>query len=66
MTARVHLPITCPAYEPGLGTKRCRHYHPSGACLLPDEFMCVEWLKVNAEAPPAPAKPAAPRRRSRR
>ncbi len=38
--------ITCPKYERGEG-KRCRHYVDGGACKLTDEFMCVEWLKVN-------------------
>ena len=58
MTSRVQLPITCPKYEPVAGTKRCRHYHPNGACGLPDEFMCVEWLKANGHAAPAPVTPA--------
>lgn len=54
MTSPVRLPITCPKYEPVPGTKRCRHYHANGACGLPDEFMCVEWLKANGHASPAP------------
>ncbi|MBM4777540.1 MAG: hypothetical protein GQE15_07530 [Archangiaceae bacterium] len=45
--------ITCPKYVRGEG-KRCAHFKTNGACALPDEFMCVEWLKVNGKAPPAP------------
>ena len=59
MTPPVRLPITCPKYEPVPGTKRCRHYHSNGACGLPDEFMCVEWLKANGHAAAAPVTPAA-------
>jgi hypothetical protein len=59
VTSPVRLPITCPKYEPVPGTKRCRHYHANGACGLPDEFMCVEWLKANGHATPAPVTPVA-------
>ena len=59
MTSPIRLPITCPKYEPVAGTKRCRDYHPNGACGLPDEFMCVEWLKANGHAAPAPVTTAA-------
>lgn len=59
MTPPVRLPITCPKYEPVPGTKRCRHYHANGACGLPDEFMCIEWLKANGHASPAPVTPTA-------
>ncbi len=59
MTSPVRLPITCPKYEAVTGTKRCRHYHANGACGLPDEFMCVEWLKANGHATPAPITLAA-------
>jgi hypothetical protein len=58
VTSPVRLPITCPKYEPVPGTKRCRHYHANGACGLPDEFMCVEWLKANGHATPAPVTPS--------
>ncbi len=57
--------ITCERYLRGEG-KRCAHYVSNGACALPDEFMCVEWLKVNepglhpAEPSPAPAVAPAP------
>lgn len=62
--------ITCPKYVRGDG-KRCLHFKASGACALPDEFMCVEWLKRNpaptthALAPspaalPPPVEPALP------
>lgn len=53
--------ITCPKYVRGEG-KRCAHFKASGACALPDEFMCVEWLKTNGKALPAPPEPTpAPR-----
>lgn len=40
--------IECPKWEPkGEGSKRCKHYAEGGACALPDEFMCVEWLRLN-------------------
>ena len=54
--AKASLPITCPKYEPVTGTKRCRHYQANGACGLPDEFMCVEWLKANGHATPPPTR----------
>ena len=62
MTSPVRLPITCPKYEAVPGTRRCRHYHANGACGLPDEFMCVEWLKANGQAPSAvpPSVPTPP------
>ena len=47
--------FTCPHYEPVPGSKRCRHYLKNGACARPDEFMCVEWLKVNGHRVPEPA-----------
>jgi len=40
-------PYACPKYEPLPGVKRCVSYHPSGACMRDDEFMCVEFLRVN-------------------
>ena len=46
--------ITCEQYVRAEG-KRCRHYLPNGACSLPGEFMCSEWLKKNGQRPP-PAK----------
>lgn len=61
----------CPTYEPLPGSKRCQHYLDNGACALPGEFMCSEWLKANgqkagpsavrveAQAPSEP--PAAPK-----
>ena len=59
--------ITCEKYTRGEG-KRCIHYAANGACALPDEFMCVEWLKANgpkhAHSLPVvtePPKPALPR-----
>ena len=39
--------ITCPKYEAAQGGKRCKHYGARGTCALPDELMCVEWLRVN-------------------
>lgn len=52
----------CPKYRPLPGSKRCQHYVDGGACSLPDEFMCVEWLKANGQkvAPPAPGIEAPP------
>lgn len=44
--------VTCEMYLRGEG-KRCRHYLPHGACSLPGELMCVEWLKKNAPRPRA-------------
>jgi hypothetical protein len=46
----------CPKYRPLPGSKRCQHYLDGGSCALPDEFMCVEWLKANGQkvAPAAP------------
>lgn len=46
--------ITCEKYVRTEG-KRCRHYLANGGCSLPDELMCVEWLKVNGHRKPAPA-----------
>lgn len=40
--------ITCEKYAPGIG-KRCVSYLENGACSRPDELMCVEWLKRNAQ-----------------
>lgn len=44
----------CPKYRPLPGMKRCQHYVDGGACALPDELMCVEWLKANGQAMPHP------------
>jgi hypothetical protein len=52
--------ITCPRYDPVPGTKRCKHYLKGGACSLPDEFMCVEWLKANGHHVPPPLPPLDP------
>jgi hypothetical protein len=52
--------ITCSRYDPVPGTKRCKHYLKGGACALPDEFMCVEWLKANGHHVPPPLPPLAP------
>ena len=49
--------ITCRRYEARPGTKRCRHYLDGGSCGLPDEFMCIEWLKANGHTAPAPLPP---------
>lgn len=40
--------ITCPKYVSRADSRRCRYYLEGGSCELPDEFMCVEWLKSNA------------------
>ena len=47
--------ITCEKYVRGEG-KRCLHYLPNGGCALPDEFMCIEWSKLNGHRPP-PTRP---------
>ncbi len=39
--------FTCPHYQAVPDGKRCVHYIDNGACAREDEFMCVEWLKVN-------------------
>jgi hypothetical protein len=54
--------VTCPRYDPVPGTRRCKHYLKGGACSLPDEFMCVEWLKANGHhvPPPLPLSMATP------
>lgn len=36
----------CPHYEPLPGVKRCKSYD-DGMCKRDDEFVCVEWLRVN-------------------
>jgi hypothetical protein len=51
--------VTCAKYTRGEG-KRCVHYVANGACALPDEFMCVEWLKVNGPKPAADAPKSLP------
>lgn len=56
-TAKARLPIACSKYEPGADGRRCRHYVGNGACGLPDEFMCVEWLKVNGHPLPKSEPP---------
>ena len=38
----------------GTGYKRCVHYLANGGCALPDEFMCVEWMKANGQGPASP------------
>jgi hypothetical protein len=62
--------ITCERFEAPAGSRRCAHYVGRGACGLEDEFMCVEWLRVNghpshkslpiAPEPKAPAPPPEP------
>ncbi len=52
--------VTCTRYDPVPGTRRCKHYLKGGACSLPDEFMCVEWLKANGHHVPPPLPPVAP------
>ena len=46
--------IECPKWEPTvLGSKRCRYYidpedpNEAGLCKLPDELLCVEWVRRN-------------------
>ena len=38
---------SCPHYSVVAGGKRCAHYLDGGACDREDEFMCVEWLRLN-------------------
>ena len=45
--AAVASPYRCPHYEPFMGSKRCVSYDDSGICRRADEFVCVEWLRVN-------------------
>ena len=41
--------ITCDKYEKvSDDNKRCIHYGKGGQCKLPTEFMCIEWMKLNA------------------
>jgi hypothetical protein len=59
-SARRSPPITCPKYLPMPGGgRRCQHFESNGGCRLPDEFMCVEWLKANGEPIPAAPRPLA-------
>lgn len=51
--------ITCEFFSAPEGTKRCSHYVGRGACGLEDEFMCVEWLRVNGH-PSHKSLPIAP------
>lgn len=42
--------ITCKKYETDpddKNGKKCRHYNKDGTCKLPDELMCIEWIKRN-------------------
>lgn len=44
-----YIKITCEKYEKASDdNRRCTHYGKGGRCKLPTEFMCVEWLKLNA------------------
>jgi hypothetical protein len=52
--------ITCPKYEGLEGSKRCRHYADGGACSLPDELMCIEWLRANGHAFAPASTPSLP------
>lgn len=62
--------ITCPHYEAIPGRKHCRHYLDNGACSLPTEFMCTEWMKANghhvdvASPKPVVAAPQSPLRQA--
>jgi len=39
--------ITCPKYRKEVGSKRCQHFVSGGSCALPDEVLCVEFVKAN-------------------
>jgi hypothetical protein len=45
--APAHGGFTCLKYEPIPNGKRCQHYLPNASCALPDELVCVEWIKRN-------------------
>jgi hypothetical protein len=47
------LDIVCERYVRGHG-RRCRNYVENGTCALPEELMCVEWLRANGYSVPAP------------
>lgn len=47
--------LTCEQYVRGQAN-RCQHFLVNGACSLPSEFMCREWLKINNHRPLPPAK----------
>jgi hypothetical protein len=64
--------ILCQKWEPtALGSKRCRYYinpgtiQDEGMCKLPDEFLCVEWVRRNGtdeqKRALAPTPPTGPR-----
>lgn len=57
--------ITCAKFQRAEG-RRCAHYLASGACALPDEFMCVEWLKLNGPDAHRLTNPERPERLPRR
>lgn len=44
--------ITCARYVPVRGSRRCQRYLDGGGCVLPDEPMCIEWLKANGHVRP--------------
>lgn len=43
--------ISCPKYEREAkpGSKRCRHFVKGGACALPSELLCIEWVRANPD-----------------
>jgi hypothetical protein len=43
--------VACERFVPDAGGRRCAYYLPTGACARPDEFMCVEWQRLNAGLP---------------
>lgn len=51
--------VTCAKYVRGEG-KRCLQYVVGGACALPDELMCLQWLKANEAKASAAATTKAP------
>ena len=40
--------ITCANYTPLENSRRCKYYGTNGACSIPENFMCTEWLKLNS------------------
>jgi hypothetical protein len=46
--------IACPKYSKKQDSKSCEHFLKGGACALPSEAMCVEWLKATQRQKPDP------------
>jgi hypothetical protein len=53
--------IECPKYEALRNSKRCANFVDGGACALPEELMCIEWLRANGHPVPSPTPAPAPK-----